>query len=328
MKRLFTISILSLLLFAEGMAQEPAAAPSGRELELADDWGSLRGTLLVPAGGSETAVILLAGSGPTDRNGDSPAGLRTGSYALLARALADAGFASLRYDKRGVAASWYRDPEQRLADCRFGYYVDDALRWVERLHAEGFGRVVLAGHSEGALLALLAAERDPRGVAAVVSLCGAGCPGDELLRVQLAAQLSGYDPALWFAAERIIRTLKRGETPKDVPEPLAALFPAYLNGFWTEWMGHDPRRILAGLTCPVLIVGGGNDCQVPPDNARELHRVRPSARMEIIPGMTHTLKPGAGHSAAEQIDAYTDPSLPLAEGLADLVAEFLRGLDR
>jgi len=308
--------LVALLAWSSAAAQEEVALP--------DDWGTLRGTLLMPEAGSGTALLIIAGSGPTDRNGDSRAGIATRCYALLAEALEAEGFASLRYDKRGIAASYCRDSGQLLSDCRFSHYVDDAERMVDLLRERGFRRVVLAGHSEGSLIAFIVAQRAPDKVDAVVSLCGAAYPMDEILKSQLAAQLLTYDMGLLMQANRIIDALKRGGTPDDIPEKLAALFPAYLNRFQTEQMAYDPRQLVRQLTCPVLIVGGGNDRQVTPDNARALQQACPGARTVVIEGMAHTLKTDAGHTAAEQIKAYTDPSQPLADGLAAAIADFLR----
>lgn len=303
------------------------------EVALDCPWGTLRGTLLTPelkedeGKTNRTAVLLIAGSGPTDRNGDSRGGLSTRCYALLAEALQAGGFSSLRYDKRGIGGSYYRDREELLADCRFTYFVDDALLWAEWLREErGFARVVLAGHSEGALIALLAAAQAPEKVDAVVSLCGAAWPMDEILKVQLMNQLADYDMGLLLAANRIIDTLKRGGEPENIPAGLASLFPAYLNDFYHEQMNCDPQRLAAGLKCPMFVAGGTHDGQVTPDNARALHRACPGSQLVLVEGMTHTLKRSEGRTPAEQTAAYTNPSLPLADGLTTPLLEFLKGL--
>lgn len=317
MKKFTTVLLCCLFLAVAAAAQE-------EELVIEADWGALHGTLLTPEQGSNTAVLIIAGSGPTDRNGNSPNGISTQCYAQLARALQAEGFASLRYDKRGIAASYYRNRDEMLSDCRFIYYADDAERWVDRLRERGFERIVLAGHSEGALLALIVAQRSPEKVAAVVSLCGAAYPVDEVLKTQRAAQLMTYDMGLWMKACNIIDTLKRGGTPEDIPQTLAPLFPAYLYDFYREQMAFDPRSLAAQLTCPLLLVSGENDRQVNPDNGRALLRAQPRARLVEIEGMAHTLKTDAGSTAAEQVQAYTDPSLPLSDGLVPAVADFLR----
>ena len=91
-----------------------AALPSQskeEEISVSRSWGKLSGTLTVPDEGSDAAVLIIAGSGPTDRNGNSGSGLITNTYYMLARALEKEGIASLRYDKQGIGGSRYQDPE-------------------------------------------------------------------------------------------------------------------------------------------------------------------------------------------------------------------------
>src|SRR5690606_11236335 len=126
-----------------------------------------------PAGGAPSPVVLIiAGSGPTDRDGNSP--LLPGqnnSLRLLAEGLAQRGIATLRYDKRGIAES--ANAELREADLRFNTYVDDAAALLSRLHDDArFSRVSVVGHSEGALIAVMAAQK--AAVDAIVSIAGAG----------------------------------------------------------------------------------------------------------------------------------------------------------
>lgn len=287
------------------------------------NWGTLRGTLWSPDTPSDTAVIMIAGSGPTDRYGNSPAGIQTQAYSLLAEEFMRAGIATLSYDKRGIAASPYDRPEELLADARFGYFADDAERWVEELARRGFGRIFLVGHSEGALLAKIVALRNKR-VSGVVSLCGAANPIDQILKIQLAGQLLAVDYTLYAQACRIIDTLKRGEEPSEAPQILASLFPTYLNAYYHEWMSYDPCTLVRELQCPLLIIAGERDTQVSATNARALKEACPTAEMHLFEKMTHTLKDSEGLTSPEQIDAYTNPSIPLSEGLAESILDFLR----
>ena len=125
-----------------------AAAAEERPFRLERDFGTLCGTLLVPDGGAEAVALIIAGSGPTDRNGNNPLGSGADTYRLLAEALHEAGIASLRYDKRAIGSSRLDDPSQ-LPQLTLDDYVADAAALADRLAAEGFRRVVLAGHSEG-----------------------------------------------------------------------------------------------------------------------------------------------------------------------------------
>lgn len=156
MKHLLTAILL--LVFAHTAAGE-------RNVSLERDFGTLYGTLLTPDAGTETVAVIIAGSGPTPRNGN------VNSYLYLAQALEKAGIASLRYDKRGIGASRFTEPE-KMADAVLGDFIGDAAAWADYLADEGFRRVILIGHSEGALIAFCAAQQTPK-VAAVISVAGA-----------------------------------------------------------------------------------------------------------------------------------------------------------
>lgn len=303
-----------------------APAYEERPVALERDFGRLYGTLTVPARGAETAVLLIAGSGPTDRDGNNR-GLRCDCYRLLAEELTAAGYAVLRYDKRAIGSSVLDDPTL-VAELTLDQYIDDAAALADYLAGEGFRRVVLAGHSEGALIASVAAQRSPA-IAGIISLCGAGYPMDEVLRLQLAGQLVPAHMELFVEVEQIIASLKRGERVDMTyhTQGLQALFSPSVQPFIISQMRYDPRQELRKAQVPVLIVGGGNDLQVPADNAEALAAARRDARKCIIPGMAHTLKACAETTLEGQLHtAYGDPTLPLAPGLVQAITEFLGGL--
>lgn len=304
-----------------------APAYEERPVALERDFGTLYGTLTVPARGAETAVLLIAGSGPTDRDGNNRLGLRCDCYRLLAEELTAAGYAVLRYDKRAIGSSVLDDPTQ-LPELTLDQYIDDAAALADYLAGEGFRRVVLAGHSEGALIASVAAQRSPA-VTGIISLCGAGYPLDEVLRLQMAGQLVPAHMELFVEAEQIIAALKRGERVDMTyhTQGLQALFSPSVQPFIISQMRYDPRQELRKAKVPVLIVGGGNDLQVPADNAEALAAARRDARKCIIPGMAHTLKACAETTLEGQLrTAYGDPTLPLAPELVPTLTEFLGGL--
>lgn len=318
--------LILLLLLWTAVTAAPAAAEE-RPVTLRRDFGVLYGTLLVPEGGSGVVALVIAGSGPTDRDGNNPLGVRCDAYRLLAGALADAGIASLRYDKRAIGASRYEDPGA-VAEVTIDDFVDDVVALAGWLAAEGFAKVVLIGHSEGSRIALAAAGRSEH-VAGVVSLCGAGYPMNEILRLQLARQLALTDMPLLVEAEGIIASLKRGErVDMTYHHPgLAALFNDSVQPFLISSFRDDPRDLARRLAVPLLVIGGTNDLQVPSDNADALAAAQPRARKVLVDGMAHTLKRSDATTLDEQIPTvYADPSLPLADGLADTVVGFIRGL--
>ena len=315
--------LVALLLLAAPLAATAAERP----VQLARDFGTLYGTLRTPDDGASTVVLLVAGSGPTDRDGNNPLGVGAGTYKLLAEALDEAGIASLRYDKRAIGSSRL-DDASTLADLTFDMYVDDAAALADYLAGEGFGRVVVAGHSEGALIALCAAQRTGSS-AAVDSLAGTPYPSDEVLRIQLARQLAPARMDLLVEAEEILARLRQGERVDMTyrARELQPLFNASVQRFLITQMRHDPQREIRAVACPVLVVGGDNDLQVPADHAEALATAQPRARKVVVAGMTHTLKHSDDRTLAGQIrTVYADASLPLAEGLVEPIVAFIGGL--
>jgi len=269
------------------------------------------GAALVPG------VLILAGSGPVDRDGNLP-GARNESLKLLPHGLADQGIASLRADKRGIGAS--RAAERREEDLRFGSYVADAVTWLAVLRAEPrVSRVFLLGHSEGALVATLAAQRAE--VAGLVVVAGAGEPAGRVIERQLAA--AGVPEALQDASRRIITALEADQTVPDVPAELAPLFRPSVQPYLASWLPIDPVTELARVQVPMLVVQGTTDLQVGVDDARRLAAARPGAELVLIEGMNHVLK-RASPDRATNVAAYADPNLPLAPGLIPPITAFLK----
>lgn len=254
-------------------------------LDLGTDWGTLSGTLAWPEGARPcTAVLLVAGSGPTDRDGNNPLlPAPVDSLKRLAQALAERGIASLRYDKRGVGASTC--PGLSEEALRFDHLVADAVLAARRLAAEPrVEQVVLVGHSEGALIAMLAAEA--AGAAGVASVAGAGERASEVMRRQIEGHLP---PDIAGPALATLDALQAQQAVADVPEALVLLFRPTVQPYLMSWFRHDPAAIAAGLPLPVLLVQGAADAQVGVEHVRALHAARPDARLRIIDGMDHVL---------------------------------------
>ena len=254
-------------------------------LELPTPWGRLAGTLLLPDGaGPWPAVLLIAGSGPTDRDGNNallPAAID--NLKGLAHGLAARGFASLRYDKRGVGGSIY--PGLSEEALRFEQLVDDAVLLAR--HLAGHERVrwvSLVGHSEGALIAALAAaEAQAQGV---VSIAGAGLRASVLMR----RQIEGHLPAdLAGPALAALASLEAQQVAQGVPDDLVLLFRPTVQPYLMSWFRHDPAQVLAQLEVPVLLVQGSADTQVTVEHVRLLAAARPQARVRIVEGMDHLL---------------------------------------
>jgi fermentation-respiration switch protein FrsA (DUF1100 family) len=303
------------------VAGSAATAATPREVTIVDGAVTLHGTLLLPDGeGKVPGVVIVAGSGATDRDGNSRLGqetLHNDSLKLLAEGLATRGIASLRFDKRAIAASKVLNLDE--STLRFGTYVTDAAAWTKLLAAEPrVARVVLIGHSEGALIATMAAETTP--VAGVVSIAGAGEPAAAILRRQFH---SGAMPAgLIGPADATLDSLVAGKAVAVPPPELLALFRPSVQPYLMSWLPLDPVKELAKLAVPVLVVQGSTDLQIGEGDAKLLAAARPDIKLVVIPGMNHVLKAAPADRAAN-VATYHDPSLPLAPGLIDAVAEFV-----
>ncbi len=299
-----------------------------RELVAPGPEGDLAGTLLLPAdvAGPFPTVLLLPGSGPMDRDGNSTNGVTAGATRLLAEGLAARGIASLRTDKRGLfgSARAVGDPNAvSLAD-----YADDVERWLAVLDEapELSGDVWLAGHSEGSLIALTAAARELPGVRAVVLIAAPGRRLGTVVREQLADNPAN-GPVLGEAFEAV-EAIERGESvDADALHPgLRPLFKASTQDFLRELFAFDPAAALARLGeagLPALIVHGGRDIQVSDEDARLLQVAHPDARLLIVADMNHVLKTVASDDRAANTAAYADPKLPLSDGVVDAIADFV-----
>ena len=311
-----------------GTVPAPAAsstAPQGRHeaARLDTPTGALHGTLQLPPANGPARVpvaLIVAGSGPTDRNGNSAvlAGPNN-SLKMLAEGLAAQGIATLRYDKRGIGES--RGAAVSEASLTFETFVDDAAAWLGRLRADPrFSTVSVIGHIEGALIALLAGERTQ--VDGVVSIAGMGEPAQAVLRGQLRPQLP---PALYAQAESALVRLGAGQRVDSTPPALAALLRPSVQPFLISLFRHDPAAIAARLPMPLMIVQGTTDVQVGVEQAQHLHAAQPRARLLQVEGMNHVLKLRSG-TVMEQMPSYADPALPLAPALVPGIAAFVRGL--
>lgn len=308
---------------SSGSLSQPGAphqmANTSEAVRLETPTGALSGTLELPAASAPHPVVLIiAGSGPTDRDGNSP--LLTGpnnSLKLLAEGLAVRGIASLRYDKRGVGES--KAALSSESDVRFDTFVDDAMAWVQRLRADRrFSSVAIMGHSEGSLIGIVGARRG--GVDALVSIAGIGRRFGEVLHDQIAPQLPAE---LLGQADDILASLAEGRMVDSVPPALAPLFRPSVQPYIASVLRYDPATEIAALTVPVLIAQGTTDIQVGVAEAERLARAQPKAKLLVIEGMNHVLKLVPAEQGA-QLRSYGDPSLPVAPELLDGIAGFLR----
>lgn len=315
----------SLILAAALTALAPAAlaaAPVETFVEIPGGPGPLKGTMLAPGEGARGPVVLiLAGSGPTDRDGNNPLGVRGPTYRLIAEGLAARGITTLRVDKRGLFASGLA-----AADPNAVTVIDlaaDAHGWAEKLKADtGAPCVWLLGHSEGSLVALIAAQ-DPKDICGLILVAAPGRRLSDVLREQLKANPA--NAPLLPQALPAIDALEAGKTvdTTGMPAPLLRLFHPAIQGFLMVMFRQDPAKLATAYKGPILILQGDADLQVSVVDANALKAAQPAAKLVILPGVNHVMRAGS-RDPAETRANYADPSLPLAPGVVDTIAAFVK----
>jgi pimeloyl-ACP methyl ester carboxylesterase len=312
--------IALFFVFCAGLAQAASPTVLQRPIDLDTGQGVLHGSLLLPQQATPPPVVLIiAGSGPTDRDGNNPASGRIDNLKRLALLLANEHIASVRFDKRGVAASQPATPDERNLSVE--RYVADVVAWSRKLKADPrFGQLILLGHSEGALIASLAAEQ--AGASAVITLAGSGRPMADVVREQLARRLP---PAQLDRSNALLDRLQAGQTSLDVPAPLRQVFRPSVQPYLITLFRQDPAQAFARLPMPALIVQGRNDVQVDVVDAERLKAAKPDAQLVLIDGMNHMLRISPKEMRLQR-DSYLNPELPLARELGERVVTFIHQL--
>ncbi|NIG54400.1 serine aminopeptidase domain-containing protein [Chitinophaga sp. Cy-1792] len=303
----FTIAkVLSKVLLRAGEVIDTVQAIDGTVLY---------GTLQQPAAAAKGPVVLIiAGSGPVDRNGD--VGLMEAafqhSYMQLADGLAANGIASLRFDKRAIGES--AATKKSLTQLSLDDYVSDAADWVRYLRNSGkYSSVIIAGHSEGSLIGMAVAALQPYD--AFISISGAGEPLTEVVTAQVSKLIS---PESALKAKGIFAELKYGQTPATVSPELQSILNPATYAYWRSSFHYVPCELIGHLTMPVLIINGTKDTQVPPEQATYLHDCLPGSKLLLIKDMVHPLKDAA------MIGVNQKEALPLHVDLIPAMVAFIR----
>ena len=256
-----------------------------QEVQITVDTCTIKGTLEIPQTEQPvTVVLIIAGSGPTDRNGNNPISGNSNAYKMLADSLLKKGIASLRYDKRGIGESCKVDEAQLT----FENYINDAVEWINFLkNDERISDIIIIGHSEGSLIGMIAAQR--ANVNKYISLCGPGQPIDEILTEQVVT--SGQLPEQYVQPfKETLDSLKHGHLVKKVDPAFMMLFRPSVQPYMISWLKYNPAEEISKLDIPVLIIGGTTDIQVNSKDAELLASAKPDAELTIIENMNHILK--------------------------------------
>lgn len=307
--------IISLLVFITTIAI-PYAQSIIDTVQLHVENGFIEGTLIVADQAESTPIVLIiAGSGPTDRNGNNPV-MVNNSLKMLAEGLAENGISSLRYDKRGIGNSKVEGLNE--LDLRFEDYIGDVAGWIEMLDADvRFSEVIVAGHSEGALIGMIATQGSK--AKKFISMAGGGSSAPEILREQFKAQPEAFQKQ----ANPILDSLEQGMLVKEVPFYMASLFRPSVQPYLISWFKYDPCKEVVKLNVPVLILQGTTDIQVAVSEAEKLHQAYKRSELHMIEGMNHILK-NAEIERSKNIATYTNPDLPINEDFLQQIINFIK----
>lgn len=273
---------------------------------------SIDGTLLLPQDTSDILVILVAGSGPTDRNGNQNF-VKNNSLKKLATALTDRGFATFRFDKRIVKQIKKGKLDPNISFDDFVVDVKDIVQYFKS--SKPFKKIYIVGHSQGSLVGMLAATKDVNGF---ISLAGAG----QSIDLVITDQIEKTAPQFTKETKVVFDILRSGKTTTDYPPALSAVFDISIQKFITSWMKYNPQEELKKLNIPILIINGTKDLQVSVAEAELLKQASPNAPYEIIEKMNHVLFSIEGDDL-ENAKSYNAMSRPLAPELVDIIVKFL-----
>ena len=283
---------------------------------------TLGGEAIAPDGASNV-VVIVPGSGPTDRNGNSPNGLKTDAYKKVAEGLAAVGIASVRIDKRGMFRS--ASPDIDPNNVTVAGLGDDIRAWVGAASRKvGVDCAWVLGHSEGGLMALVAAQDRDASICGLILIASPGRRLGTILREQLKANPA--NASILDGALAAIDALERGEQPDFgiTDFTLKRLFPKSVQAYIMELFAQDPAGLIAAVERPIMIVQGTMDIQITEEDAAALGAAQPNAKLAILDGMTHTLKVVKTSDRAANAATYSDPSLPLHPALMPAIVSFIQ----
>lgn len=276
----------------------------------------LKGTMTLPAHLHQKVplVIIIAGSGPTDRDCNSAMGFKSDAFKKLANYLVNNQIASFRYDKRGVGASVSKDFKE--SDFIFSDYVDDAKAIVAKYANDPrFSQIIIAGHSEGSLIGMLAATEKCK----YISISGPSDNAGVIMKKQLKGQLGPKEKY----AYKLLDSLMKGHSVTNTDKDLDVLFRSSVIPYMKSWFSYTPSKIIKKVTCPILIINGTTDLQVGQDQATALKKANPKAQLAIINKMNHVLVESEADQAAN-LKTYSQPSLPLSAEFLEVMLKFIK----
>lgn len=291
--------------------------------------GHLEGTYLKSdtTNQMEQIVLIIPGSGPTDRNGNNPLGVSAGTYKLLAEDLAKKGISSLRIDKRGLYGS--SSATENPNNVTVNDYVEDIIDWISLIKENlGCKNIWLLGHSEGGLIALKSTLISPTCSSGLILVATSGVSFGQLLRKQINQNLS--NTTVMNDAFVIIDQLENGQHVEMslYDTSLQQLFAPVVQDYLIDLMSHEPVELISEINIPTLILQGDQDIQVSVENANKLKKAQPRSKLVILNGVNHILKQPKTQkdkalTISENLASYRDPKLELAPKITKEICQFI-----
>jgi uncharacterized protein len=279
----------------------------------------INGTLYSPERQTKSTdlVIIIAGSGSPDRNGNQ-AGMDNNSLRYLGERLAQNDIAAFSFDKRTIALMAAGNLSEK--DLTFENFISDVKDIITYFKAKKqYRHIIIAGHSEGSLIGMVAANGNADGF---ISLAGAGRTIDLILAEQIGKQA----PYLKDEVEKDLAILKSGQTFKLENPALGSIFRESVQPYMISWIKYDPTQEIQKLKIPILIINGTKDMQVPVSDAELLKKAKPDAQLKIITNMNHLFKEIKTDNPAENQASYNNPDLPIVPELVMVVNQFIKSI--
>ena len=274
---------------------------------------NLHGTLIESESLNSTLAVIIAGSGPTDRDGNN-VNIKGNYLMMLAEGLNENGISTFRYDKRGVGKSLgdITSPDE----IKFTDYINDAISIINHFReTKKYKRITVIGHSEGALIGMIAS----RSIAdSFISIAGAG--EDYLTLIE--RQLSIQPEYIKSMSTPILKKLKNKKPVDSVPPLLNSLFRSDVQMYLIDASSYLPVVEISKLDIPVLIIQGTHDIQIDVDDAIKLDLAAKNSQLELIEGMNHVFRQ-ASENRLLNLQTYGNPNIPIDNNMVDIVSEFI-----
>ncbi|HLA55008.1 MAG TPA: alpha/beta hydrolase [Flavobacterium sp.] len=281
----------------------------------------IKGTLFSPENPTNKTkvVIMIAGSGPTNRSGNQ-IGMQTNCSRYLAQSLAKNDIAAFSYDKRIFAQMIAGTLDEKKLS--FEDFINDAKDVIAYFkNQKQYAKIIVLGHSEGSLIGMVAANNN--NADGFISIAGPARPIDEVLTEQLMKMMPSHTEEI----KHDLELLKKGETfeLKSSNPTIVSVFRESVQPYMISWLKYNPQDEIRKLKIPVLLINGTKDLQVPSSDAELLKKAKPEAKLEIITNMNHVLKEVKGDDA-ENKATYNNPDLPIMNELTIIVNQFIKSI--